>query len=681
MLDRNLYTRVVDPECWLPDGRVVDDLRAALRCARGRTPDSLTAARAAVAEWATHETRGFRALLAPAATAETRDLVLRRAAASCAPLALLSGAWLHGLTSPGNADDPVALDLLALYADDIGVGHPRSSRGSEYRVLLRRLRLSEYAGPAARLPLRQELSGAAFSVPAVLMAMARRPEDFAPELVGADLCLREIGTLPALVPVRDALPDAVDWALLDPGTSVDRSRAVAAALPVDRVLLGFGWAWDAVRRWSAGLHQRLEAVREPAHAMAELLRARAREGAVYHRGFEMEGRSLAEWLSLARHDPGPLMRVLARSRLVRPGDATRSPLVTGMIGPRGPMFRVFSAEDVAVIRRWIDSLGGPEPDLELGAEQPPSAIHLPEGSDRPVRVGRTHIGLRQAYHGLQRRALTAPLRDYALDYVRQWLDRARRGVKADGSPLPQVWPAAGLRPWLLDQHDKHAQEFEADDPADAPTRDELVDSSLQLAPLTLIDGSWLLGFTDYELASSDIGYRLFDTYWDELGNGDPALNHPRIYRELLASMGVELPPTASAEFADWAGFRDESFELPVFWLGIGRFPTTFLPEVLGLNLAMELSGVGGSYRRAHLALRHHGFSTRFVDIHNTIDNVATGHSAWAADAIDSFMAARPELDRGTGDRVWERVVVGFRSLTPPAKARPRWVKRLTGMGS
>src|SRR6185503_16242456 len=162
-------------------------------------------------------------------------------------------------------------------------------------------------------------------------------------------------------------------------------------------------------------------------------------------------------------------------------------------------------------------------------------------------------------------------------------------------------------------------------------------------------GSWLQGFTDYELASSEIGHSLFAIYWDELGNGEASLNHPRIYREVLRGMGVDLPPTASPEFARWTGFRDASFELPVYWLCVGRFPRTFLPEVLGLNLAMELSGVGGTYRRARLALKAYGFSTRFVDIHNTIDNVATGHSAWAADAVDSLMAALPETP-GPGGR-------------------------------
>src|SRR5918997_2896994 len=82
---------------------------------------------------------------------------------------------------------------------------------------------------------------------------------------------------------------------------------------------------------------------------------------------------------------------------------------------------------------------------------------------------------------------------------------------------------------------------------------------------------------------------------------------------------------------------------------------------------MELSGVGGTYRRARIALKTYGFSTRFVDIHNTIDNVASGHSAWAADAVDTYMASIPE-SQGDGARTeaWERVRTGYRSLNPPS---------------
>lgn len=39
-----------------------------------------------------------------------------------------------------------------------------------------------------------------------------------------------------------------------------------------------------------------------------------------------------------------------------------------------------------------------------------------------------------------------------------------------------------------------------------------------------------------------MGYTLFQTYWDELGNGIEALNHPKIYRDGLRDMDFELAP-------------------------------------------------------------------------------------------------------------------------------------------
>jgi hypothetical protein len=68
-----------------------------------------------------------------------------------------------------------------------------------------------------------------------------------------------------------------------------------------------------------------------------------------------------------------------------------------------------------------------------------------------------------------------------------------------------------------------------------------------------------------------------------------------------------------------------------------------------------------------VALRSHGFSSRFVDIHNTIDNVATGHAAWAAEAVDTLLSELPD-SHGPGGRptAWERVGAGYRSLNPPS---------------
>ncbi|MFE4452996.1 iron-containing redox enzyme family protein [Streptomyces sp. NPDC056796] len=679
---RSLYHRATDPEGVFPDASWSQGIRAEIHRLRGPcpAPADLEALRSRVASWADGERHRYLALRSE--EEDTAAVLSGRAALACAPLAVQDGAWFQWLTSPGSADDPSALALLALFASDVGVGRPRASRGSAYVSLLREAGLGEYAVPASRLALDRRIADRDFYLPALLLAMSRLPDDFLPEILGADLCLRAAGPLPPLAAVEAYAdrpaepPPAGGTAGRETPGAGERWETVRSCLAshgrdTERVADGFSWAWGALRRWSGDLYDDLDRARDPAYAMAELLRARAREGAAYHQRYVLSGRSLSAWLRDCRSDPADFLDVLAASDLVRPGHAERSRLVNGLVLQRGPMFRVFSPQDLAVIRRWINSLpaaGGPASEEPGRAPAPscPSPPGLrPRQGTRPAE-GPSPTDLRSAYHLLQHRPQTPALRRYSADYVRGWLGRARHGIDRDPRAMPAAWPADGLRPWLLDQHDRHDREWESSRDAPLPSRDELIDSTVQLAPLTLIDGAWLQGFTDYELASSEHGYFLFETYWDELGNGVPGLNHPLIYRQVLADMDVELPPTASMEFARWPGFAERSFALPVYWLSIGRYPQTFLPEVLGLNLAMELSGVGGGYRRAHTALRKYGFSTRFVDIHNTIDNVATGHSAWAADAVDAYLASVLKT-HGTGAQAtaWQRVRAGFRSLDPP----------------
>lgn len=703
---RELYPLVCDPECSVADAMRAEGVREGTvglpeTEAGAETLESL---RKQVRDWADGERDRFTELAGSAPDPGTLRRLADRTLLQCAPLALMSGAWLAGATSMATADEPAALAALSLYASDVGVGRPHRSRGDAFAALLRAQDAAEYAQPPARTALDRRIGDSAFALASVLLLMGRMPEDFRAETLGADLCLRETGLLPPLALVRAVAGDrSADWAALDAGA--ERALDPAGGLPgaesavaslaeaggeeaAGRILAGFRWTFSQLRAWTEEVREIAEAMADPAWQAAEVIRLRAREGAVYHQSFQLAGRSLAAWLEDARTDPMPLLGALAASRLVRPGHPDRSPLVTGLVGERGAMFRVFGEHDLAVLRQWIAGLPERGADTEAGAGVDPAPARtrpgrpdtgdlgfpVPgEGAGEPA-ADRPPADLREAYVLLQRRAQSPAVREWALAYVHGWLGRARHRIDRSGLPLPGEWPAEGLRPWLGTQHDRHAAEFarsQESEESGLPTREQLIESTVQLAPLTMIDGGWLQGFTDYRLASSQVGFSLFETYWDELGNGQASLNHPLIYRELVAGMGVELPPTGTEDFARWSGFEDSSFDLPVHWLSIGRFPVTFEPEILGLNLAMELSGVGGTYRRARLGLRKHGFSTRFVDIHNTIDNVATGHSAWAADAIDSHLSALPSHGPHRDD-AWRRIREGYRSLNPP-RTFPAWL--------
>ncbi len=691
---RALYAATADPEASYTSPEAVDALRDELADWTG-DGDSVVGTRDLVAHerrataWAASERERVSALFA-ATTFDT--LFVQQAVLGVAPLGLVTGAWLQWLNSPANCHEDVALAALTLYASDMHIGSPGPGRGQAFLDLLQQLRLADYAWPAVRLVHDRRVPDGSFRVPAILLAMSRQPDEFLPELLGADLCLRNVGVLPALGVVR--LLDGVhpDWTGLDPSQplddelpgglaqcrwAVEQLNHGASAADRYRLLTGFQWVLGSLQAWSDGLRDQLARI-HPEQEMAELVRLRAREGAIYHHGFTLGGRSLGSRMEeVCRTDPRALMDALASSPSVTPGSAERSLLTTDLVSETGPMFRVFGEDDLVIIRRWIDSLPA-TPDRRAAPTPPdPPLLDL-----RPAVIVRSDgddglpSSVREAYHRLQRRSTSPALSRWATSYVHGWLTRSRYRLDADDRQLPRRWTTDGLRPWLLDQHDRHAEQFVTDADTPAVSRQALVESTVQTAPLVLLDGSLLHGFTDYQQVATDIGRLLFRTYWDELGDCRPERNHPRIYRQLLEEMGVDLPPTASWAFASSDRLDDRSFELPVYWLSIGRRPRTFTPEILGLNLAMELSGVGGSYRSARLALQRHGFSTRFVDIHNTIDNVAAGHTAWAADAVDTFIAAIGDTHGHAAQLdAWERVRVGFVSLDPPSGPRPRLAQR------
>ena len=152
---------------------------------------------------------------------------------------------------------------------------------------------------------------------------------------------------------------------------------------------------------------------------------------------------------------------------------------------------------------------------------------------------------------------------------------------------------------------------------------------------------------------------------EEIGEGKPEEHHANIYRDLLAAMGDAAPPVDSWEFAKWPRLRDSSFDVPTLWLSISCFPRHFLPEILGLNLAVEIAGIGGPYMEARDTLRRFGYPTLFVDVHNAADNVAAGHSAWAMNAIKRYMDGEAErVGPHHLDHTWHRVWAGVRATLP-----------------
>lgn len=195
--------------------------------------------------------------------------------------------------------------------------------------------------------------------------------------------------------------------------------------------------------------------------------------------------------------------------------------------------------------------------------------------------------------------------------------------------------------------------------AERLTREQVLWMLLQLAPAALVDGAWLQGMTRPEHSHRPEAGLLLRIYHDELGAGVVRQHHGNVLRKALAEQGVELPPRDSEAFARWPGFLPEAFAMPKLWFSFAEHSGEFLPELLGLNLAIEMAGVGETYRVATRLLRRHGIDPYFFQLHETIDNAASGHTAWSTEAIGIHLEQAASQGQAAVELAWQRIWRGY----------------------
>jgi hypothetical protein len=421
--------------------------------------------------------------------------------------------------------------------------------------------------------------------------------------------------------------------------------------------------------------------------MVDLLRRKSRHAVSYHSRLKLGDRPFYELLV---HAPEDFVQYLASSRWITPGQPEASQLLTKLVAFGGPMFRVFSDAELAAIAEWIRSLpsravapahpeqsGQPVADTDSASDADPAADSDPVTTASAVesKTPSPGLGARMLYHDLLNAEDHPEALHEARAFAEAWLARAARAVEKQPDPLPfRTYTHAALRGWFDERAAAQARSYAGEPAAIGKSKEDVIAEAIHLCPMIFIDGAWIQRWSNAGLVETPVGALLYKIFSDEIGNGETHLNHPNIYRDLMVDMGVSLPDFRSREFAESPLFDDASFEIPAFWLSVSQFPRRFLPETLGLNLAMELSGVGGAYRTARDELRHHGFNTLFVELHNTIDNVSSGHSAMALKAIEIYMdGALSACDAAVTQMHWRRVWSGFRAL---AIQKRRWIEAL-----
>jgi hypothetical protein len=433
-----------------------------------------------------------------------------------------------------------------------------------------------------------------------------------------------------------------------------------------------------VKQWTEWFDQTCETAPtgppDPRQEMIDMLRRKAPHGCGYHADKRLGGKRIDEHLAAENFDGPRLLAELASSPWVKPGAANRSALLKRLISFGGPMLSVFSPVEVQIIEKWIDGLSLEEiqdtsSNTSLITKKESDAVgHVCAPVDFRRRSENVYgkCTIRELYHSLINVEFRSDILPLAERFALDRLERSMATLWKSERPIPSHrYDPSALTRWVYNKHREQVESYRRPDERPAVAKEAFIEATVQLAPLILIDGGWLQGIASPSLIHTTVGRMLFHVLVEELGGGTPKEHHANIYRDLLATMGVEAPPVDTWEFAQWSRLKDSSFEIPAFWLSISSFPRHFLPEILGLNLAVELAGVGGPYMEARDALRRFGYPSLFVDVHNAADNISVGHAAWAMNAINRYMDEIAERQGPHNlDHTWHRVWAGVRATLP-----------------
>ncbi|MGR8980039.1 MAG: iron-containing redox enzyme family protein [Gammaproteobacteria bacterium] len=424
-----------------------------------------------------------------------------------------------------------------------------------------------------------------------------------------------------------------------------------------RIQRGFWLYQRLLKNWHEDLQNQIGAPLSAFHEMKVMLEKKAPAAVGHHRKIKLAGRSLDAWFSESPFDASGLLAELKKSQYIDPENPAGS-LLLKLFDFKGPMFGIFNEAEKTLLRKWL---------VDGHAEIPIEPVPM----KRPIkkRPAMTLTGSQPIDY--------TKLKNRALFYYLVNSDLYPEVAAAARLKVQRVLKSAMLFNKLPFKHFRHQQfenfvdgvyrrEIKAYQPIAKPklSKQAYLWGIEQFAPTILTDGCWLQHINLLRHYSTrSVGTLLFKIYGDETGNGKLEQNHPFIYRQLLQSVDICLPAIDSKSFIDHEGFIDSAFDLPVYLLSISKFPSAFLPELLGLNLAIELSGLGRVYLTLSEELKFWNIDPAIVDLHISIDNIASGHTALAIKAIHLYL---DDVSAGLGmdavHRHWRRIFTGYCSL-------------------
>jgi Iron-containing redox enzyme len=616
------------------------------------------------------------------------ETALNECLAQYAPIYFTELSWLANITQTVTSQSPLVIDLMAVYL--------RLTEGNQSIANSREIYHAHLLSSGIELPAlhtlafakQAEIGDEIFDFTAIQLALAQFPRVFFPEILGFTLSYCQSLSLPV-----QFFPDGNDTKLpIFIASRGDRRKQelthIAAIIKAylgefnkqadnlwQRIQTGFWLHQQQLALCDQRLTAQLHTTLSPRQAVEKLLVTLIPNAIGHHGKIRLGSRTIDEWFRETPFKSTNFLATLLHSPYVDRAKPENSNLLK-LFEFNGPMYGVLNESGKAIVKNWLLSELNPgsthgkkhkavnyKVGLKTISSKPVSKndlFEVQQDNSHLAQYNYAKLSNRELFYYLVNNDLYPEVLPTAKDKVNRVLSTAKFFNRL---PFRQYSHLAFER-YIKSIYQHEVNTYKPLNKKPKLSKNAYVWGIEQFAPTILTDGSWLQGIHQLDYYSSHaIGALLHKIYEDETGNGILAQNHPHIYQELLDSMRIKLPPIYSKDFTNHPGFIGSAFDIPVYLMAISKFPSAFLPELLGLNMAIELSGLGRVYLRLSEELKFWGINPAIVDVHISIDNLSSGHSALAIKAIQTYL---DEVSACYGEEImqthWRRIYAGYCSL-------------------
>lgn len=612
----------------------------------------------------------------------TETSSLRGAIRQYAPMALLEGCWLQSVSNAALAHTDTAACLFQIYASILGYKSTSNKSLSLYRKVLDDFNIILPETHTHLFAFHPGFVDAAFKAPLTGLCLAQLPVTFLPEILGYTLAYafdlsKSLRIIELMTQSTADSPDSLkhylsntqvanagDLALQATHVFIQQQPAEQQSQYWHRLWFGIALYTDDEGDLVNALQQQSVEIqrvwREVIQSEQQSSLQQADSGDI-----NLCGHQLNDWFGNE-----PLVAVNFAKEILNADNPQYQHAEMRRFFSDSSMFedRSLQPSEQRQLKQLAEQLAALDSDTGLSDASQLAQVEQTADQNQPRIVQQIPLRKytsRQLYFELLNLESNPQSLNAAYQFVSKYLTKSRTAMRRIHPTHQRLieFSHAGF-----DQQIKAIYQAEASQKKQfvAPpklSREAYLWGIKQFAPVLLVDGSWLQNIAKAGNHQHVISRYLLRIYADEIGDGRNDWNHANVYRQLLESTGIQLPEFTTEQFSLHPGFIDSAFDLPVFFLSISQFSSSFEAETIGLNLAIELSGLGSTYSRLVDDLNYWNIDPTIVSLHLSIDNLATGHAALAHDAVVVYLDQILNISGyAEMQRHWQRIWSGYLAL-------------------